>query len=109
MTEFVKWIQEQDFYENTTIVISGDHPTMDSDFCEDVDESYGRKVYTAYINSVVASTGEKREYTTLDDFPTTLAALGVQIEGDRLALEPICSLRHLRCWKNTVWRSYQLN
>ena len=23
-------------YENTTIVISGDHPTMDSDFCEDV-------------------------------------------------------------------------
>ncbi len=86
VTEFVKWIQEQDFYENTTIVISGDHPTMDSDFCEDVDESYGRKVYTAYINSVVASIGEKREYTTLDDFPTTLAALGVQIEGDRLGL-----------------------
>ena len=25
---FVKWIQEQDFYENTTIVISGDHLTM---------------------------------------------------------------------------------
>ena len=38
VSEFVKWVQEQDFYENTTIVISGDHPTMDSDFCEDVDD-----------------------------------------------------------------------
>ena len=30
---FVKWIQKQPFYENTTIIISGDHLTMDSDFC----------------------------------------------------------------------------
>ena len=35
--EFLKWIQQQDFYENTTIVISGDHPTMDSDYCAEID------------------------------------------------------------------------
>ena len=35
--EFVDWIQQQDFAADTTIVISGDHPTMDSDFCEDVE------------------------------------------------------------------------
>ena len=29
---------------------------------------------------------ENRTFTTLDMFPTTLAALGVEIEGDRLAL-----------------------
>lgn len=28
----------------------------------------------------------EREYTTLDLYPTTLAALGVQIEGNRLGL-----------------------
>ena len=84
--EFVKWIQQQDFYENTTIVISGDHPTMDSDFCEDVDEDYTRKVYTTYINAEEDALSSRRVYTTFDNFPTTLGALGVQIEGDRLGL-----------------------
>ena len=83
---FVKWIQQQDFYENTTIVISGDHPTMDSDFCEDVDEDYTRKVYTTYINAEETALSSRRSYTTFDNFPTTLGALGVQIEGDRLGL-----------------------
>ena len=85
--EFIKWIQDQSFYENTTVVIVGDHPTMDSDFCEDVDDEYVRRVYTAYINSAAElETSKERCYTTFDNFPTTLAALGVEIEGDRLGL-----------------------
>lgn len=86
--EFVKWIQRQDFYENTTIVISGDHPTMDSDFCEDVESDYSRRVYTTYINSAVQAddAAMTRNYTTFDNFPTTLASLGVEIAGDRLGL-----------------------
>ena len=85
--ELVDWIQQQDFYENTTIVIAGDHPTMDKDFCEDVDEDYTRKVYTTYINPAAElETTEKRNYTTFDNFPTTLAALGVKIDGNRLGL-----------------------
>lgn len=84
---FVKWVQQQDFYENTTIVLIGDHPTMDSDFCEDVDGEYVRRVYTSYINSAVGvATDTKRVYTTFDNFPTTLASLGVEIEGERLGL-----------------------
>ena len=86
--EFVRWIQEQDFYENTTIVISGDHLTMDSDFCEDVDSDYTRRVYTTYINAdtEVEDVTMTRGYTTFDNFPTTLASLGVKIDGDRLGL-----------------------
>ena len=85
--ELVDWIQQQDFYENTTIVIAGDHPTMDKDFCEDIDEDYIRKVYTTYINPAAElETTEKRNYTTFDNFPTTLAALGVKIDGNRLGL-----------------------
>ncbi len=88
VAEFVRWIQRQDFYENTTIVIAGDHPTMDSDFCQDIDRNYTRKVYTAFINSAVqpAEPDAYREYTTFDYYPTTLAGLGVEIEGNRLGL-----------------------
>ena len=88
---FVKWIQQQPFYENTTIVISGDHLTMDSDFCNDVSEDYERSVYNVFINlpeglDISFEKTHSREFATLDMFPTTLAAMGVTIEGDRLAL-----------------------
>jgi phosphoglycerol transferase len=85
--EFLRWCQNQEFYENTTIVISGDHLTMDSDFCRDVDPSYQRKVFTAYINTAAQRRSQKvRQYSTFDDFPTILAAMGVEIEGDKLGL-----------------------
>ena len=85
---FIKWVQKQDFYENTTIVLSGDHPTMDKDFCKDVPDSYQRKTYTAVINSAVDPINPDRErlYTTFDLYPTTLAAMGVTIKGNRLGL-----------------------
>ncbi|MDO4961276.1 MAG: LTA synthase family protein [Eubacteriales bacterium] len=88
VSEFVSWCQNQDWYENTTIVISGDHPTMDGDFCDGVSSEYTRKVYTAYINSAVnaESPSLRRDFTTFDAFPTTLASLGVKIEGERLGL-----------------------
>ncbi len=86
-TEFVNWIKEQDFYENTTIVLVGDHPTMDADFCAEIPEDYTRKVYTCIINPGTSRDGaDQREYTTFDMFPTTVAALGASIEGDRLGL-----------------------
>ena len=86
--DFVKWVQAQDFYENTTIIINGDHTTMDSDFCDDMDETYERRTYTAVINPYEAplQADKERIYTTLDNFPTTLGALGVKIEGGRLGL-----------------------
>ena len=87
--EFIEWVKQQPFYDNTTIVLSGDHLTMDSDFCVKVDEEgkYDRRTYTAYINSAVNPVNnKKRTYTTMDNFPTTLAAMGFNIEGNKLAL-----------------------
>ncbi len=85
--EFVEWIKEQPFYEDTTIVISGDHLTMDSEFLADIDPEYRRTVYNCILNSAVEPVREKnREFGTFDMFPTTLAAMGVKIEGDRLGL-----------------------
>ncbi|MCR5148719.1 MAG: sulfatase-like hydrolase/transferase [Eubacterium sp.] len=88
VTEFVKWCQTQDWYENTTIVLCGDHPTMDKDFCTDLSGNYLRRVYTSVINSAVQNPDpdRKRVFSTFDMFPTTLAAMGVKIEGNRLGL-----------------------
>lgn len=84
---FVEWVQTQDFYEDTSIVLVGDHLTMDQDFCQDIDKDYVRKVYTNYINpGCDLQVNEYREYSTFDLFPTTLASLGVQIKGNRLGL-----------------------
>ena len=87
LKEFIDWIKQQDFYENTTIVLNGDHLTMDKDFLASIDAQYDRRTFTAIINSAVKPEENKaREYNTLDLFPTTLAAMGCKIEGDRLGL-----------------------
>ncbi len=84
---FIEWVKAQPFYENTTIVISGDHLTMDPNFLEDVDENYTRTIYNCIINASLEPVKEQnRLFGVYDLFPTTLAAMGVEIQGDRLAL-----------------------
>lgn len=84
---FLDWIMEQPFFENTTVILSGDHLTMDPEFLADIDESYVRTNYNCIINAQATPVRETgRQFGTIDMFPTTLAALGVQIEGDRLGL-----------------------
>ena len=102
---FIDWCRTQSWYDNTTIVVCGDHPTMDSDFCDNVDSSYQRRAYVCYINSAVKNTDtDYREYSTLDAFPTTLAAMGCQIEGDRLGLGT-----NLYSGKPTILEQYGLS
>lgn len=87
VSEFVTWLKQQDFYDDTTIILSGDHITMDADYCNNVDPSYERKTYTNIINPAVKPVNDRhREYTTFDLFPTTLAAMGATINGNRLGL-----------------------
>lgn len=88
VAEFVAWIQAQPFYEDTVIILSGDHVTMDADYCKDIPRDYTRRVYTTIINSdtPVTDPTRYRSYSTMDNFPTTLAALGVTIQGNRLGL-----------------------
>ncbi len=86
--DFIYWLMKQPFYENTTVVISGDHITMDADYCDIIDPEYPRRVYTVILNPAAEEEAPERYrfYSTMDLFPTTLAALGVKIEGERLAL-----------------------
>ncbi len=86
--EFVEWIKAQPFYENTTVVIAGDHLTMDSGYINrNVEAGYTRHVYNCFINSKAeAESTKNRVFTAMDMFPTTLAAMGCDIKGNRLGL-----------------------
>ena len=88
LMQFINWIQKQSFYKDTTIVITGDHTSMEpTDLNVFYENGYRRTVYNLFINSSVKPVNEKnRMITMMDMYPTTLAAMGVKIEGDRLAL-----------------------
>lgn len=88
---FVEWIQGQAWYEDTTIVIIGDHQSMISEgtgFWDDIGE-YERKLYNCFLNlpeGLSTSNSKNRTFTVLDLFPSVLAAMDVKIEGNQLGL-----------------------
>ncbi len=85
---FVEWIQAQPFYENTTVIIVGDHESMDNGYISrTVEDGYQRLVYNCFINAAATPVNTKnRQFCAVDLFPTTLAAMGCKIEGNRLGL-----------------------
>ncbi len=83
VNDFLRWVQKQDFYKDTVIVISGDHLTMQNHYFKKKDK---RRIYNLIINGPATNRNTNREFSTLDMFPTTLGAMGVDIEGNRLAL-----------------------
>ena len=92
IAKFVKWIQKQPFYENTTIVIIGDHLSMDGAFFEDFDKDYLRTTFNLILNpapgllDIPEERTQNRWWYNGDMFPTILASIGIRIEGDRLGL-----------------------
>ncbi|MDY6407775.1 MAG: LTA synthase family protein [Pseudomonadota bacterium] len=92
--EFYNWIKEQPYFNNTTLIIVGDHCNLQwTEFrnIETEDFRYAgniqRKVYNAFINPVIIPQKEKyRKFSTLDMFPTILAAIGAKIDGNKLGL-----------------------
>ena len=85
--EFVDWLEKQKFYKNTTIIISGDHLSMDKKHFLNMNKDYKRTVFNLFLNSRTKPIKSKnRVFTTFDMFPSTLASLGVEIQGDKLGL-----------------------
>lgn len=84
---FIDWCSQQDFFEDTAIVILGDHPRMDQELVYGV-SFYERAVYNCFINADIReeTINRNRIATSMDIYPTILYALGYDISGDRLAL-----------------------
>ena len=86
VADYVQWVKEQPWGKDTVIVLSGDHLCMDDLYYGDMPSGYQRKTYVNIINGQKEKPAKRRTYATIDLFPTTLSALGVNIEGDRLGL-----------------------
>ncbi len=92
--KFVRWIQEQPFYENTTVILIGDHLSMAKKFFEGLDgiKKYHRSCYNLILNpagdleDIPEERRFSRDWAVFDMFPTILASIGVEIEGERLGI-----------------------
>ena len=85
--EFIEWCEAQPFYEDTVIIITGDHPRMDTCLTEGVDYQ-DRTIYNCFLNARKTPEGGtvNRVSVMMDLYPTMLSAMGYTIEGDRLGL-----------------------
>ncbi|MBR4241228.1 MAG: LTA synthase family protein [Eubacterium sp.] len=107
--EFIKWIQSQPFYENTTIVIIGDHNSMETNFFKHYNFTgdYLRTQYNCILNPAQGlenpdkSITRNRKWSNWDYYPTILAAMGCKIEGERLGIGT-----NLFSGKKTVFEEY---
>lgn len=92
IVKFVDWIKQQPFYENTTIIIIGDHLSMDTDFFENFDPNYHRTQFNLILNAAPSVAGApadrfvNRQYCNFDMFPTILSSIGVTIPESRLGI-----------------------
>ena len=80
--EFVNWVKKQPFFENTQIVIVGDHLFMGNYFVEGRD----RRWVDIFINSAIVPNTLNRRFTSIDMAPTILEGMGFQIEGHKMGL-----------------------
>lgn len=89
LQEFLDWLSTQPGYENTTVVIVGDHLSMAAEYFSkrELDES-SRRVYNCILNSAVSAPDrmKNRSFTPMDFYPTILAAMGCEIPGERLGM-----------------------
>lgn len=89
--KFIRWIQSQPFYDNTTIFIIGDHLTMASCVSEKV-KDYQRTCFNLVLNpaenlrNLPESRFRNRQWASFDMFPTMLAGIGVGIDSNRLGI-----------------------
>lgn len=87
INEFIEWCKTQPFYNDTVIMLLGDHPRMDTALVEGV-ESSKRTAYNSFINygDNAGLTTQSRIFTHMDMFPTTLSAMGFEYDGSRIGL-----------------------
>lgn len=83
--EFLNWLKQQDFYENTTVVVVGDHPETGKN---DIYPNHkNRKIVNFILNPAENSAAKPHEvWSTVDIAPTALNALGIEFENGKFGL-----------------------
>ena len=93
LAEFLDWLSAQPFAEDTAVVITGDHPRMDTYMVKGL-SYYERPIYNCFLQAAKEPAAGKdgrngaknRVFTPMDMLPTVLSAMGFEIPGNRLGL-----------------------
>lgn len=80
--EYIEWVKKQDFYENTEIVIVGDHLFVGNFFVTGRD----REWVSIFINPQIKPKTIRRKFVSLDIAPSILESMGFQIKGHKMGL-----------------------
>ena len=87
INNFVNWIKEQPFYQDSVIVILGDHLYMGDDLYDDKRPNSKRHAYNVFINTGKSDEHSKnRDFCTFDYFPTIIDCLDIKYNADGLGL-----------------------
>jgi hypothetical protein len=87
INNFVNWIKEQPFYEDTVIIILGDHLYMGDDLYDDKRPNSKRHAYNVFINTGKSGEHSKnRDFCTFDYFPTIIDCLDIKYDAEGLGL-----------------------
>ncbi|MCR5595882.1 MAG: LTA synthase family protein [Lachnospiraceae bacterium] len=89
IADFLTWCSAQDWYEDTVIIIQGDHPYMKKNPLTEAARGRDRTTYNCFLNVDCERSSlnmHNREFLTMDLYPTILYAIGFEIPGDRLGL-----------------------
>lgn len=84
LDDFLTWLEAQDFYYNTTIVVLGDHTKPGAQNLDINDKKI--QIVNFIINPVDLPQTQHQIWTTLDVAPTILNALGISFKNGKFGL-----------------------
>lgn len=82
--DLIRWIKQQDFYKNTTLIVVGDHTKTGGNNL--YPEQKERQIVNLFFNSAKSFPVTERKWTTLDLAPTILEALGASFDNGKFGL-----------------------
>ncbi len=85
VAEFVNYVKTQGWLDKVNIVIIGDHLAMGNAVSEKIDRNPSRSIFNIIISKEVMAKNTDT-IVGFDLFPTVLALLGFQFDGNRLGL-----------------------
>jgi len=84
LSNFLVWLNKQDFAKKTTVVIIGDHERSGHNFTKI--NTNNKKIYNVFVNSLSNPLNKNRTFNQIDIFPTILESIGFKIDKGRLGL-----------------------
>ncbi|EAY03651.1 hypothetical protein TVAG_145200 [Trichomonas vaginalis G3] len=88
IADLLEWCKKQSWYNNTVIVLFGDHIVRGNGNPEIAEKHrFSRRPFNLIINSGLENkNNRKREFTSMDVYPTVISAIGAKLKTEQLGM-----------------------